>query len=138
MTLEALAEWLSDKIGNCSVLITQVQTDKQLNLATSGQALPDAVRDEVPIGYSICRHVAAMDFPLVIDDAFTHPLLKGNAMVTEFGVGAYAGAPTHSHNSEPFGAVCVLKQNIHRWQAPEISLIIRAASMADKVFAAAG
>ncbi|MBW4708157.1 GAF domain-containing protein [Roseobacter sp. YSTF-M11] len=137
-SLDALAEWLNGEIGDCSVLITQTQADRQLNLASSGVPLPKALRLEMPIRYSICQHVKAMDFPLVVDNALTHPLLRDNDAVTELGIAAYAGAPTHYGNLQPFGAVCVLKRSIHRWQASEISLILRAASFADRVFASTG
>ena len=72
-----------------------------------------------------------MDFPLAIDDALSHPLMRGNLAVSKFNVAAYIGAPVHVENGEAMGAVCAIEFHQRRWTEEDIRFITDAARMAD-------
>ena len=86
----------------------------------------------MPIDYSICLHATEMDFPLVVDDAHSHPLLRNNRMVAEYSVAAYLGAPIHLPGSgKAAGTICAMHRKPRRWSAEETRRVIDAAQVID-------
>ncbi|MDV7143920.1 GAF domain-containing protein [Tropicimonas sp. TH_r6] len=91
---------------------------------------PEASR-RADLSYSICQHCVAMDFPLVVDDALSHPLLQGNLTVEHFGVAAYLGSPIHFPGRGAVGTVCVFQRRPRRWQTDDIERVIQAGEAID-------
>ena len=81
----------------------------------------------LPIAYAICRHTVAMQHPLVVDDAFTHPLLSCELAVTELRVAAYLGAPLRYMNYQHRGALCAIDVRKRRWSKKDIVIVMEAA-----------
>ncbi|WP_298835734.1 GAF domain-containing protein [uncultured Roseobacter sp.] len=128
-----VAGWLLRCVGAGSVLITETLEDRHVVHAHRGPRLPEHLRHELPIGYPVCEHTVAMGFPLVVDDAFNHPLLRGNPAVSELGIGSYAGAPMFRENGEAAGTVCAMLPHIHRWRPEQIEAILTATKTAEKL-----
>lgn len=134
-SLEALVVTVHRNLEAATVLLTRVTEQHQSVLAHAGHALPDWFLDEAPLDFSICQHSAAMDFPLVIDDALTHPLMRGNRAVSELNVAAYIGAPVHVPPGTPIGAICALEFHQRRWSENDVRFITDAARRADTLLA---
>lgn len=136
-SLEELAALARAKIGSSRVLITRITADRQVVLAKSGASLPAAYETSMPLSHSICQHAVAMDYPLVVDDAYSHPLLKGTEAASDLEIAAYLGAPIHAETGEAIGAVCALELHQRRWSSAEIELIVDTAQVADQLITAA-
>ncbi|SLN45493.1 GAF domain protein [Aquimixticola soesokkakensis] len=123
-----------DQLRCADVLLTRVEEPTQIILA---RANPQGALIPESIDYSICQHVKAMDFPLVVDDALSHPLVRLNRSVVECGLLSYIGAPVHfSRDGLPSGAVCAYEHRPRRWSDTDISMIVAAAGQLDQLFAA--
>lgn len=83
--------------------------------------------DVMPREHTICQHTVAMDFPLIVDDAFAHPLLRGNSFIAGSGIAAYLGAPVHDAGARAAGTICVLQERAFHWSNSDIDVIVEAA-----------
>ena len=134
-SLRSLARHVRDMVGSNGALVTEVTGHGQVVLASSGLKIPDFFKDIMPLEYSVCQHVVEMDFPLVVDNAWSHPLLRTNRATTELGVAAYLGAPIHTPEGRPIGAVCALQFRQHQWTTDDLVCVIGAADRArDLIF----
>lgn len=130
-SLEPIVMQLRDRVKSDIAMVNFVDENSQQIMASSGFELPDDMGGMLPLEYSICVHTKAMDFPLVVDDAQTHPLLKGNLSVIVFGVQAYVGVPVHLPEHGAIGAICVLERHARRWEENEIQAVMDAARQVD-------
>lgn len=128
VTLESIVAAIHDKIGAPIVLATCVDEERQHLIVNSGLVLPKRMTDAMPLTHSICQHVIAMDFPLIVDDAVLHPLVSRNGAVTELGIAAYLGAPIRYQCDDKRGALCVLDTHRRRWTNAEIKTVVDAAA----------
>ena len=128
-----LADILRRTLGAKSVLITETTQDGHTVHAHSGPELPEKLRRKMPVGYPVCEHTVAMGFPLVVDDAFNHPLLVSNPSVRELGIGSYAGAPLFRPDGTASGTVCAMQDHIYRWSTEQIEAILTSARYAEKL-----
>ncbi len=96
-----------------------------------GLDLPPEANGRADLTNSICQHCVAMDFPLVVDDALSHPLLQGNLMVEAAGIAAYLGAPIHFPGQGPIGTICTMQRRPRRWQPRDIEHVLRSAEAID-------
>ena len=133
-TLEELAVLVRSHLGAACALVTRITQDRQHVLALAGRRMPDWFMHSAPLDYSICCHSVAMDFPLVIEDTLLHPLMRNNLAVHELGITAYLGAPVHAATGESIGTVCALEFHRRRWTEEDVSFIIKAARIADRIF----
>jgi GAF domain-containing protein len=132
-TLDELVTRVCDRLGCAGVLITKVGDERQFILANAGVVLPKKFSASMPLSHSICQHTSAMNFPLVIDDVITHPLLTTNLSFTDLGVAAYLGAPIHLADGGAIGALCAVEVRQRRWAAADIDLVVNAALVADRL-----
>ena len=130
-SLQDLVVATNNLIRCAGVLVTRVTNQNQTILANSGLRLPAKFASSTPLSHSICQHVVAMDFPLVIDDTITHPLLQSNLAFDELRIAAYLGAPVHARSGKPVGAICALELRQRRWSQADIEAIKCAAKAAD-------
>ena len=129
-TLDGVVSHVHRALGVSVVLITQPLETIQRVIASAGQPLPEGFRESFPIVYSICRHVTEMNFELVIDDAFSHPLLHDHPAVAKLGVAAYLGVPIKRADSSGEGSgyvLCALHNHQRKWSPEEIELMHKAA-----------
>ena len=134
-SLAELADAIQRRLDCTGTMVTKVCQDELLILTNAGLQLPPHYQNSMPLEYSICQHVAAMDFPLVIDDSNSHPLLKGNRAVSELSLAAYLGAPVHDADGKALGAICAFETRQRRWSEQEISYVLTAANLADLLLA---
>jgi len=78
---------------------------------------------ETPLSHSFCRHVVEREAPLVVEDARTHPLVRDNPAVAEFGVGAYAGVPLRDADGRLLGALCALGLEPRSWSETDLRVL---------------
>lgn len=134
-TLEELAVRVRSCLEAACALVTRVTEDRQYVLAHAGRQLPDWFMAGTTLDYSICQHSVAMDFPLVIDDALSHPLLHGSRAVSELNIAAYIGAPVHVRCGKAMGTICAVDFHLRRWTEEDINHIIESARVADRILA---
>lgn len=130
-SLDELVGLVCERLDCAGVLITKVSDERQVILANSGIVLPSQYASSMPLSHSICQHTSAMDFPLVIDDVISHPLLSSNLSFADLGVAAYLGAPVHAVDGGATGALCAVEVRQRRWVADDIELVVNAALVAD-------
>jgi GAF domain-containing protein len=117
------------------IMITKVTEDAQYVLAKNGIDLPEMYKDSMPLSLSICQHTAAMDFPLVISNTITHPLLRESRAFAELNIVAYMGAPIHFDEVyAPTGAICAVNHRERHWNEDEIATILMAAQACDRIY----
>ena len=132
-SLSNVADLLCDGLNTSTVLVTRTTSNQQLVLAKAGVELPDKYSTCMPLSHSICQHTAAMDYLLVIDDVFVHPLLKNSIVISELLIAAYIGAPIHVQEGKAIGAICALERHQRRWSSSDIELITKAARTVDRL-----
>lgn len=132
-SLEELTELVCARLGCASTLVTHVTEFGQDILAYAGMIFPAQFKKTSPLSHSICQHTVAMDFPLVVDNTITHPLLRGNLAFQDLGIAAYLGAPVHMHEGQTIGALCSLELKPRRWSTQDIEIITQAAKVADRL-----
>lgn len=58
---------------------------------------------------SFCAHTIAIDTPLIVENAFEHPLFQDHPLVAgPPNFAFYAGVPIHADNGQPLGALCLM------------------------------
>lgn len=116
-------------LGVSAVMVTLPEETLQRTILYSGPPQPRRFLESLPIRYSICRHVTGMDFELIAEDAYSHPLLKNHPAVLELGVAAYLGVPIkRADGSSGSGFVlCAIDSHQRRWSQDVIDLMHSAA-----------
>lgn len=132
-TLGDLVALVQRHLEAAFTLVTRISEDRQHVLAHAGRPLPDWFKTSASLDYSICQHSVAMDFPLVIDDALSHPLMRGNRAVTELNIAAYLGAPVHAASGPAMGTICAVEFHQRRWTEDDVRFIADAARAADRL-----
>ncbi len=59
----------------------------------------------------------------MIEDARTHPLVRGNPAITDLKACAYAGAPLITDDGHALGTLCVLDEQPRSWTADQIDTL---------------
>lgn len=113
------------------VMISYVSRRHHHVAAAEGFKVPQETGGRLPLDYSICLHAVAMDFPLIVEDAHRHPLVRGNRTVDEMGVAAYLGAPIRMPDVGAVGTTCVMHLRPRRWSEADLARVKRAAQQID-------
>ncbi|PIE13774.1 MAG: hypothetical protein CSA70_03395 [Rhodobacterales bacterium] len=95
------------------VILSEFRNKRQYFLAFAGAPLPTPYAHDLSPDHSVCLHVAEMGVPLVIDNAYVHPLLHGHKAVSELGVGSYFGVPVKL--GEQTLVLCAFDDRKHIW-----------------------
>ena len=105
---DSLTELVCEALDVPCSLVSLVDDGRQF--FKSGRGLPDpwAELRETPLSHSFCQHVAAMDGELVVENAYSHPLVCMNLAIRDFGVVAYLGQPIHAPAGQAVGALCAI------------------------------
>lgn len=115
---------LAAKVLNVPVvLMSLVDADRQFFKSQCGLPSPLAETRETPLSQSFCQYVAAIGEPFVVEDARTHPLVRDNDAVVDFGVIAYAGMPLTTEQGHTLGSFCALDTKPRRWTTRELELL---------------
>ena len=119
--LRDLVEQVRAKMNADRVLVTEVTSDTQYVVVQAGAHQQPALESSMPISQSICQHVIGMRFPLSIDDAECHPLLRGSAAVSQLAIGAYLGFPFG--REFPALAICAICSGPRAWTSADRALL---------------
>jgi GAF domain-containing protein len=134
VSIDEVAEKLHLELQT-AILITKVTQSRQYVLAVGGFNLPEIYRVSMPLDLSICQHTVAMDFPLVINNTITHPLLRDNRAFAELNIVSYLGAPVHANESDvSTGTICAVDQKERHWSEDDVAIIVLAAKACDRIF----
>ncbi|MBC7542188.1 MAG: GAF domain-containing protein [Candidatus Sericytochromatia bacterium] len=104
-------------------MVTLVDVDRQFFKSCVGIPDPWLSRREIPLNYSICRHVVASGTPLIVDDAAQDSMFRDHPIVREYGVSSYAGIPLIVGGGYVIGTFCVMDFKPHHWTADEIAIL---------------
>ena len=70
---------------------------------------------ETPLSHSFCRHVVDSGAPLEVVDARTHPKVRDNPAIEDFGIVSYLGMPLTTSDGERLGALCAIDHEPRQW-----------------------
>jgi len=104
-------------------LMTLIDIDRQFFKSTYGLPAPLTDMRETPLSHSFCKHVTSSGNTFLVEDARTHPLVKDNPAVSDFGIIAYAGVPLNDSSGYTLGALCAIDVQPRVWSAEEIDLL---------------
>lgn len=100
--------------------VSDTHHDVRLAYALPRQAVATG---PVPLSHSLCKHVVAMGRPLVVRDAWNHPLVRNSQALRESGVVAYIGEPLHDEAGTPVGSFCVFDDTARQWTATQCRIM---------------
>jgi len=83
-----------------------------------------------PLSHSFCKYVRDSGKPLLVRDARTHPELKYNPAVAEFGIIGYLGVPFRNEQGNVVGAFCCIDHQPRNWDENDVEILTRLASIA--------
>ena len=72
---------------------------------------------------SFCKYVVEGGEALIVDDARTHPLVRGSPAVEDGTVGAYAGFPVTTPEGHVLGSFCVIDRTAREWSEDELQTL---------------
>ena len=70
---------------------------------------------ETPLSHSFCRHVVDSGAPLEVVDARTHPKVRDNPAIEDYGIVAYLGMPLTTSDGVRLGALCAIDHEPRQW-----------------------
>ena len=110
--------------------LTLVDQHRQVFLAQVG--LPDsvAVQSEVPVDWSVCRHVVVRERPLMVPDMAADPAWRDHPAHRRLGIRAYAGIPLVTGNGMAVGAFCIMDFDEHSWAGDAMDRLALLAQLA--------
>jgi two-component system, cell cycle sensor histidine kinase and response regulator CckA len=111
-------------------LVSLVEDDREFFKSAVGLDAILSGDRSLPASHSFCKYVVASGEPLVVADAFEHPLLRDNPSVREFGVRAYAGVPLITPAGHTLGTFCVVDRNPRVWSSSDIQVLTDLAAAA--------
>ncbi len=129
-SFDRLARLIREAVGVPVALVSVVESERQVFPGASGLPAPWSECRETPLSHSFCQHVVARSDALVIEDARTEPLVRGNRAVAELGVVAYAGFPLVDPAGRTLGSVCAIDHRPRRWTEAELTIIADVAAVA--------
>lgn len=106
-----------------SAMVTLVDRDRQVFKSQTGLSGRLAADGGSEIDRSFCKVAVASGQRFLVEDAKTDPLVRNSRLVTEDGLGAYAGAPLKISTGQIFGTLCVVEETARRWSEEEIEIL---------------
>jgi diguanylate cyclase (GGDEF)-like protein len=92
-------------------LFTLVTDDRQVFKSSVGLG---QLR-ETPLSHSFCKHVVDSGAPLEVVDARSHPRVRDNPAIEDYGIVAYLGMPLTTSSGERLGALCAIDHQPRQW-----------------------
>jgi signal transduction histidine kinase len=127
---DRLARLLAHSVQAPIAMISLVNTDHQHLVGISGVAEPWASVRRTPLSASFCRHVVALESPLLVDEVTPDSASAVNLAGPELGLVAYAGVPLRSPRGKVVGTVCVIDQTRHNWRSEVLGFLADIAELA--------
>jgi DNA-binding CsgD family transcriptional regulator len=112
---DRLTRVAAQSLGAPIALVSLVDDHRQFFKSACGLIEPLASVRETPLSHSFCKYVVATSAPLIVRNAYDHPVVCGNRAVTELGVVAYLGIPLALPNGMSLGSFCVIDTEPRHW-----------------------
>ena len=96
-------------------IVSLVDERRQFFKSHWGLPEPWATRRETPLSHSFCQYVVSCNEPLEVVDARQHPVVKGNAAISDLGVIAYLGYPIVVEGKFPIGSLAAIDVQPREW-----------------------
>ena len=107
--------------------VTLVDADRQWFKSIRGWEVRETPRE-----ISFCEHAMWGDDVMVVPDATLDPRFAENPFVTgEANVRFYAGAPLHTPEGQPLGALCLIDRRRRRFSLAERQMLVEMASLVE-------
>ncbi|MFJ3669961.1 GAF domain-containing protein [Streptomyces sp. NPDC090106] len=135
--LDDFADRLAERTGAPYAMVNFIDENRQFfaGLHTpDARPLPAADKPRPELGrqlardHGFCPHVVARRKALVLEDVCDYPRFAGNAVVDEFGIRSYLGAPLIDRSGMVLGTVCVVDIEPRPWGRPGLETIKSAAA----------
>ncbi|MEU9385772.1 GAF domain-containing protein [Streptomyces sp. NPDC048279] len=131
--LDAYANRLAEVTGTPYAMVNFVGEHRQFFAGLHLPAVPPPVvkpDGTTPVlgralarDHGFCPHVVVRRKALVLEDVCDYPRFAGNAVVDEFGVRSYLGAPLIDSTGTALGTVCVVDVAPRPWGRPGLETI---------------
>ena len=125
--LTRFVETLRGRLSSDAVYVSSVSASEHTFVISTEHTPAFPIGTTLSLDRSICKHVAWMNFPLVVDDTQSHPLIKDNPTIRDEMIGAYAGYPVRDANRSVLAVVCAVFERMHRWTQSEQEILADAA-----------
>ncbi|RPE66539.1 GAF domain-containing protein [Pacificibacter maritimus] len=76
---------------------------------------------QLPMGMTYCQHVYLTRAPVIVTDAYKHPLLIGTPALSPEQPLAYLGIPIEAPSGEVLGGLCMMQPDKRLWTDDEIA-----------------
>lgn len=113
--LVELAAELTGVTRSCISLV-----DAEAVSCKSSIGLPEGTPFPRSVVDTFCRYVVGSNKPLIVDDAENDTRVFGDPVITEFGIGAWAGYPIMDPDGYILGTLCVIDDQSHAWTERDI------------------
>jgi serine phosphatase RsbU (regulator of sigma subunit) len=99
---------LAKVFGAPAAMMNLIDADTQYVKSMAGAPEGTTFPRTMPRKDSICGHVVGANKVMVVEDLLADERFRDNPAVKAKGLRFYAGAPLHSENGQPIGALCVV------------------------------
>ncbi len=128
----SIVEMTGKALNVPTAMISVVREERHVVRFSHGFQSPWFDKGEVPFSHSLCKHVVAMGRPLVVRDAFAHPLVRSSPAVEDFGLVSYMGEPLHDRDGKPVGCFSVFDTRARDWSENQRRMISINAMIVEK------
>ncbi|MEU7382876.1 MULTISPECIES: GAF domain-containing protein [unclassified Streptomyces] len=108
--------------------VLSVDTDTGTDAGGDGDGGRRELGRRLARDYGFCPHVVVRHKALVLEDVRDYPRFAGNAIVDEFGIRSYLGAPLIDSSQMVLGTVCVVDVEPRPWGREGLRTIKAAAA----------
>lgn len=123
----AYLDKLQERLGVNLVTLSTIADDGQHIIAASTPAGISLLSTDIPLNASICGHVHRMNFPLVVTDLLSHPLVRDIKNVRHSVSGAYLGYPVRDIEGRVRAVLAAIRDRVHNWTPEQQSQMAIAA-----------
>ena len=132
VTLDAFARRAAERFDLPMGLVTVVLHDAQYLAGAHGVGGWIEEAEGTPVEWSFCATTVRTREQYVVTDAATDEVQKDNPLVTQDGIGSYAGTPLITSRGHVLGSYCVIGTGAREFTAEEMAEL---RLMADEVVA---
>lgn len=129
MPFDAYAQLGARFLGAPIGAICLVGGDIDILIGAYGTPNPLTRNRRVPLAYSLGKHVVANDDLLAVPDLSRDPGLHDHALLREFGIRSFLGAPLRGKDGHPVGSMLVGGYAVREWTEAEKEQLVEMAAV---------
>jgi len=126
--LDAIAAQTRAELDLPISLVSMVLDTAQLIVGSSGLSGWANAVGGAPVEWSFCAHAVATGRPYVVEDAARDAVQRDNPLVTNDGIGSYAGVPLVSPDGHVLGAHCAVGTEAHAFTRHDLAVLEKGAT----------